>query len=265
MATTATATQTQIDRDADELEHQLDVKFEPASEVEMKALGDNIPDGYIAGWASTPARDRANDVVLPGAFDESIRSKGLNGPSGVMLLLHHNWQQVPGAIKVLENRGGRLWIEAQLDLNISYARDAYLSAKAAGGLNFSVGFRKIEWKWIINESDDDYDEYREISKADLWEISVVTFPANKECVMTVVKGAVESLADFERSLMAQGLVNSRNEARRVTSLVKSCSSLFTTKIAPPEENPPRLAADDAKSFVDRVKALSVKLAPDAVT
>lgn len=246
-----------LNRDAD-LHVELLLNFVPATELEMKAIGDDLPPGYIAGWASTPDRDRGNHVVKTGAFDESIRERGLKGPKGVKLLINHAWDKGAGAITVLETRNGRLWMEAQLDLEISYTKDAYLAAKAAGGYSFSVGFRRQEWSWIVDE--DDNDEYLEIQKADLWEVSMVPFPMNEECTIEFMKSAdnMETLADFERYLISKGLAKSRNIAREITLAVKTAPHLFQIK-----EEPPRLAESDVKSVRDRIKALTEKMAPVA--
>ena len=246
-----------VDRDAD-THVELQLTFTPATELELKAIGDNLQEGYIAGWASTPDRDRGNHVVMTGAFDESIRERGLQGPKGVKLLINHAWDKGAGAITVLETRNGRLWMEAQLNLDITYVKDAYLAAKSAGGYSFSVGFRRQEWAWIVDE--DDNDEYLSISKADLWEVSMVPFPMNEECTIEFMKSAdsIETLADFERYLMSQGIVKSRNVARNITRVVKSVPHLFQSK-----EEPPRLAANDVKSIRSKLAALTSKMAPVA--
>lgn len=245
------------DRDADTFV-ELQLNFTAATELEMKAIGDGLPDGYIAGWASTPDRDRGNHVVMTGAFDESIRERGLQGPKGVKLLVNHAWDKGAGAITVLETRNGRLWMEAQLNLEITYVKDAYLAAKSAGGYSFSVGFRRQEWAWIVDE--DENDEYLSISKADLWEVSMVPFPMNEECTIEFMKSAdtLESLADFERYLMAQGIVKSRNAARTITRVVKGAAHLFQAK-----EEPPRLAENDVKALRSKLAVLTAKMAPVA--
>lgn len=246
-----------VDRDAD-THVELQLTFVAATELEMKAIGDNLPEGYIAGWASTPDRDRGNHVVMTGAFDESIRERGLQGPKGVKLLINHAWDKGAGAITVLETRNGRLWMEAQLNLDITYVKDAYLAAKSAGGYSFSVGFRRQEWAWIVDE--DDNDEYLSISKADLWEVSMVPFPMNEECTIEFMKSAdmIETLADFDRYLISQGLVKSRNHARAVTLAVKKSLHVFQSK-----EEPPRLAANDVKALRSKLAALNAKMAPVA--
>lgn len=223
----------------------LELKLEKATAAELeavkKALGDDIPEGYIAGWASTPGLDSYRDVVLPGAFDEAIQSRGLQGPKGIKLLINHDWKSVAGAIKVLETRNGRLWIEAQLNLAISYAADMHEAIKSAGGLSFSIGFFLKEYNI---RQDGNNQDYFELVKGDLFEVSIVPFPANDECVMEFYKSenpeysemgapdlgneddAPQSLAEFEKMLVSNGIVKSRNDARLVTLEVKNAIKLF---------------------------------------
>ena len=230
----------------------------PANDDELKqvrkALGDEIPDGYIAGWASTMDLDSYRDVVVPGAFDASIKARGLTGPKGIKLLLNHNWTQLAGVIKVLETRQGKLWIEAQLNLDVEYVEDMYSNIKMIGGLSFSVGFFLQEYNIRQDEQNRDYFE---LVKGDLFEVSVVPFPANSEAVMEFVKSSeldmkdladglgdddddddeedeedfVEptTIAEFEKMLVNNGLVKSRNDARLITLEVKQGVHLFVTK------------------------------------
>src|SRR4051794_11070919 len=93
----------------------------------------DVPDGYIAGVASTPATDMYKHRVLPGAFDKSIQRKGLSGPGSVGLLAFHDWHKPVGIIKKLSTVGENLGIEAQLNLNVSYAKDLYEITKQNGG------------------------------------------------------------------------------------------------------------------------------------
>lgn len=189
---------------------------------------------------------------MPGAFDASIKARGLTGPKGVKLLLNHNWTQLAGVIKVLETRQGRLWIEAQLNLDVEYVEDMYSNIKMIGGLSFSVGFFLQEYN--IRQDDQNRD-YFELVKGDLFEVSVVPFPANSEAIMEFVKfnepelldlqdGMGEddddddneddfvepaTIAEFEKMLVSNGLVKSRNDARLITLEVKQVAHLFVTK------------------------------------
>ena len=144
------------------------------------------PDGFIAGIASTPTVDALGHVVLPGAFDRSIQRKGLRGPGGIRLLDNHFTERVAGQIKRLETVGYSLEIEAQLNLAVSYSRDLYEVATQVGGLNFSVGFRLEEFE-IVDAENSRHGEMLVIKQGDLVEVSVVTFPAQAEAVMSIVK------------------------------------------------------------------------------
>lgn len=150
---------------------------------EMRAEGD---EGIVAGWASThEAIDSYGTVIAKGAFDQSIREKGLSGPRGIKLLLNHNPSQVAGRITRLEQRDKGLWIEAKVDRSIGYADDAYKAAKFTGGLSFSVGFglRHSDTEMV----EEDGKEYMLIKKGNLREVSIVTFPANADSVMEQVR------------------------------------------------------------------------------
>jgi HK97 family phage prohead protease len=135
----------------------------------------------VAGYASTPDLDLYRHVVARGAFDESIAQKGLTGPTGIRLLHQHEHDRVLGAIKVLEQRTGGLWIEAEIDEAISYGRDVAAMVRATGGLNFSVGFFLIDAAFA---EDSFGDEYLYITRGELTEVSVVTFPGNSKARMT---------------------------------------------------------------------------------
>ena len=84
---------------------ELDMGFKP------DVADADIPDGYIKGIASTSSTDAYGHKVMAGAFDESIRTRGLNGPTGVKLLAFHDWSKPAGVIKQLQTVDGKLRIE----------------------------------------------------------------------------------------------------------------------------------------------------------
>ena len=211
-----------------------------------RAEGDSAPPaGFIAGYASTEELDCYNTILQAGCFAKAIRERGLKGPRGVKLIDNHRRDRVAGLITTLEQRGTRLYIEAQLNLNISYARDLYEAAKMVDGLSFSVGFDPIKYT---------YDEPSGVItfiECDLPEISVVTFPGNPGAEMTDVRNApedVSTIAAFERLLVTKGLVEGRNAARRLTQEVKRHAALFLKAAGAPEATPPittpPVSADD---------------------
>lgn len=238
----------------------MDIKFREASLSELRkelnvADINSLPDGFIAGWASTDDIDHIGDKVLPGAFTEAISSKGLNGPKGIKLLAQHNSSQPAGKITKLEERGNGLWIEAQLNLKISYVQDLYEAAKDMGGLSFSIGYRLVENGFKFVDTGDSMTSYWELSKLDLHEVSVVTFPCNEEATMVLIKGVsdfdeFETLADLEKALVADGIFKSRNMASALTRAVKR----LVSKSAPSEE-PMVASKKDLEGIGTQLKAL----------
>lgn len=171
---------------------ELKLEFATATLDEMKkALSvDTVPEGYLAGWASTPARDQYRSEIVPGAFQEAIDTRGLSGPTGVKFLLDHDWTRPAGVIKVLEYRRDRLWMETQMNLDVSYAKERHEMIKMMGGANFSVGFVLQEYDIVTRMVDEEEDTFLQINKADLFEVSSVMFPGNEECHNVFVKAAL---------------------------------------------------------------------------
>jgi HK97 family phage prohead protease len=201
----------------------------------------DVPDGYIAGIASTPATDLYRHRVLAGAFDRSITRKGLDGPKGVKLLAFHDWSKPAGVIKKLATVGQDLGIEAQLNLNVSYVRDLYEIAKQNQGLSFSVGFLLEDFEFP-NEKDTSEDAALIVKSGELIEVSVVCFPACADAKMAFVKQQPpDTMAEFERALIAEGVCQSRNEAHRIALAAKRSIHLFQPR--PLEAAPPHPLLD----------------------
>lgn len=249
------------------------VGFETATteelELVLKELGtEELPAGYIAGWASTPDIDSYNHKVVTGAFSESIAKRGLNGPKGIKLLIGHMWNQVGGSIKKLEYRGSRLWIEAQLALDIGYVNDAYKAAKILGGTNFSVGFmlQDYEFKETANG-----DEYLQINRGDLFEVSVVPFPGNEEATMTFIKSAdgaseddedeaLPTVSEFEKALVRSDLVKTRVQAHEIVKMIKANLVLFTPSKEEPVSTKGQEPTTGPMLDLNKITSLSAKLA-----
>lgn len=195
----------------------------------LTAGSEGVPDGYIAGIASTPSTDLYGHKVLAKAFDDSIRAKGLSGPRGIKLLASHEWHKPAGIIKRLDTVGDNLHIEAQLNLNVSYVKDLHEVAKQNNGLSFSVGFALQEFEFVDEDKiETKNDPWVIIKKGDLMEVSVVCFPACVDAEMTFIK-TLDTFAEFERALMADGLCKSRNEAHRLALWAKTNAHLLQPK------------------------------------
>ena len=203
----------------------------------INAIAD-APEGYMIGTASTASVDLHGHRVLSGAFDQSIKAKGLHGPRGIKLLAFHDWSKPAGVIKRLETVHDRLRIEAQLNTNVSYIKDLHTVAKDNGGLNFSVGFslKKDGFEFQSEEDEEKDGCWVVIKDADLMEVSVVAFPAQPEATMDFIKHA-DTPSEFEKALMASGLAMTRNEANKLMKLCKRNIHLFDAPMLVPSKPP----------------------------
>lgn len=119
--------------------------------------------------------DGGADVVHPGAFAESI------GKRRPLMLWQHDWSKPIGVWTQVEEREAGLWVRGRLALDTTLGRDAHALLKLGALDGLSIGFLLQEWDY----SDDGV---RHIRKAELWEVSVVTFPMNDRARVAAVKG-----------------------------------------------------------------------------
>lgn len=136
-------------------------------------------DGAFAGYASLfDVPDLTNDVIAPGAFAETLARRGARN---IKLLFQHDAAQPIGVWKSLREDSRGLHAEGQLTLDNTKARDilALLRSGAIDGL--SIGFRAVDATRVGKSGP------RRLTRIDLWEISVVTFPMLPGARVTSVK------------------------------------------------------------------------------
>lgn len=196
------------------MKEYLDVNFE----LESKGVGeDGIFTGYGSIFGGEP--DSYGDIVERGAFLKSLSRGGRNG-FGVAMLYQHDSRQVPGVWLEMEENQKGLKVKGQLALNATLGKDVYALLKmpkpAIKGL--SIGY---EAKVFERDKDS---ETRILKEIELWEISLVTFPANTRAQITGIKNFEQAKTprELEAALRDAGL--SRKEAVYITSLCKNSLS-----------------------------------------
>ena len=147
-------------------------------------LNDVSDSGQFQGYAATFGNvDLGNDVVEPGAFDQSLRD---SGGGKVPILDHHNpAQQIGWNLEAREDAFG-LFVRGQLDLNVQAARERHslmkLAAQVGGRTGLSIGFQTLR-----DEPDPENFKIRRLKQIRLMEYSLVTFPMNPEAGVTRIK------------------------------------------------------------------------------
>jgi HK97 family phage prohead protease len=106
-------------------------------------------------------------VVEPGAFAAAL---GLRGAGRIRMLFQHDPAQPVGVWTAMREDARGLWVEGRLTAGPGKAGElaALIADGAVDGL--SIGFRTIKART------DPRTRLRHILEADLWEVSIVTFP-----------------------------------------------------------------------------------------
>ncbi|MBP6985873.1 MAG: HK97 family phage prohead protease [Alphaproteobacteria bacterium] len=144
-------------------------------------VGSTDPQGYFSGYASVfNAVDNQNDMVLPGAFKDSLFAweKKSQWPK---MLWQHDQKEPIGRWLFMEEDSRGLYVEGQLLLDVQKAREAYALMKAGALEGLSIGYR------VVKSKRDGKGTVRYIQQVDLLEVSVVTFAANQAAKITKVK------------------------------------------------------------------------------
>lgn len=148
-----------------------------ACPVELKKIG---ADGRFAGYASVFGLvDNQHDVVMAGAFRRTISER----VGEIKLLWQHAPSQPIGYFTAMFEDARGLYVEGQLMMEVEQAREAYTLLKSGVVKGLSIGYSPVRF------SLDPDSGVRQLKEVDLWEISLVTFPANTQSLVTVVKGA----------------------------------------------------------------------------
>lgn len=146
-------------------------------------------------------QDDWGDIIEKGAFTKMRKKK--NG--AIRVPLYHDTRMIVGEAFVEQDSKG-LKVKGQLNMELSYAPDAFLLMKDGSLDSMSVGFNILKGG---SEWSEDYST-RKISKAELWEVSIVPFPMNRKAKISNVKsaGGLASVRDFETFLKKHGFSNS---------------------------------------------------------
>jgi HK97 family phage prohead protease len=143
-------------------------------------------NGVFEGYASLFGEaDLGKDVVMPGAFSDSLRKRGA---TGVRLLWQHDPGQPIGRwLLIAEDRRG-LRVRGKLNLAVERAREIHALMREGAVDGLSIGFR------VERARAERPTGLRRLEKLDLWEISVVTFPMLPDARVETVKTAGPKLA-----------------------------------------------------------------------
>jgi HK97 family phage prohead protease len=190
-------------------------------------------EGTFSGYASLFGRvDLGNDRVAKGAFQKALKRRGAKG---VRMLFQHDPNEVIGSwLDIQEDEAG-LFVKGRINRNIKRGAEVLELIRDGAIDGLSIGFK------TVRATKDPSAGIRTIHEADLWEISIVTFPMLPEARVSEVKTgtALPSIRTFEHWLTRDAGL-SRSQARRV--IAKGYAGLIRERDAAPLSTAPTLPA-----------------------
>jgi HK97 family phage prohead protease len=169
--------------------------------LEIKAIYEEAMtfEGYGAVFGNM---DSQGDMILKGAYAETLAEAKTSGQWPALLAQH-------GGFEAASNMPLGTWLDMREDdhglfvagkfADTPRGQEAYTLLKmkprpAITGL--SIGYTPIEWENRAKPED----PRRKLKKIKLWEVSLVTFPANDKARVLAVKS--RSVAEMEEELAA---------------------------------------------------------------
>ncbi len=202
--------------------------------------------GYASHFGSI---DSYGTAVKKGAFAQTISQRGDKIP-----VLWNHWPDSPiGKPHELKEDDTGLWFNAEIVEETTAGKDVMALLRRGVPLGMSFGFEtlrsrpleegdQIDWNQAPQFFKDNPDEARMIEEVRLWEISVVTFPANEMATIDSVRQReqVDALSTLLEDLRAGRL--SDDDSR--WTLLQDVAAFTATQPEPSDDTP--LPSPDAR-------------------
>lgn len=182
---------------------KLDIAFD------LKKVSD---DGTFSGYGSVfEVLDSYREIVKPGAFKKTLQDwegKGKFPP----ILWNHDSDKPIGVYTLMREDERGLYVEGKLlTAEVQQARETHALMKAGAISGMSIGYR------VVKDETDGKSGVRRLLELKLYEVSVVTFPANEAATVTTVKSILEdgklpTLPEFEKFLREAGFTKTQSTA-----------------------------------------------------
>lgn len=141
--------------------------------LDVKAVGDQ---GRIEGYGAIFGNvDSYGDIIEPGAFTDTL------GKRKIKMLWQHDMKNPVGTWDEYFEDDKGLYVKGSIAIKSTRGRDAYELVKADAIDGLSIGYVTKDYEMEGNN--------RRLKMVDLFEISLVTMPANSLAMVSDVKNA----------------------------------------------------------------------------
>lgn len=201
---------------------------------ELKAQDNGSIEGYFSTYDQTP--DSYGDIIEPGAFKNTIAKRKESGHP-FPLCFNHDFSAVIGSVKSIEDTEKGPFIEADF-LDTTTAQDVRKMLLSGAIYQFSFAYD------ILKRRDPTKEESTKgitnvLQELEVFEISVVTVPANQNAVATEVKSVEPETK--------QGKRNSKKDADIIKEAVEQMNRCINSLKSLLDEGDEDKTEDEAKS------------------
>lgn len=178
--------------------------------LKIKAVGE---DGTIEGYGSVwDVVDAYDDKIVAGAFAATLKAHQAAGTMPAMLWQHDATEPIGVWTEMVEDSMG-LRLKGKLALDTVRGREAYALLKLGALTGLSIGFIAKQWSY------DRTTDIRTLIEVELWEVSLVTFPANGKARVTGVKSAADIAVQADAVQVLREVGFSKDDAAKFVSHV----------------------------------------------
>lgn len=176
-------------------------------------------DGTFVGYGSVFGEvDWGRDVVMPGAFKDSLRDDFERMGRKVPMLWQHDSKTPIGVYTSLKEDKNGLLVNGECNMDVQQGRECHALMKQGALTGLSIGYIAEQDEWDADEV------VRKLIKLRLYEISPVTFPMNDSARVSAVKNieGIKTIRDAEKFLRDAGF--SRTESAALIAAVKGADA-----------------------------------------
>lgn len=203
--------------------------------MQLKADEAGKISGFFSTYEKTP--DSYGDIIEPGAFTKTIEKRKETGHP-FPLCWNHDFSSVIGVVDTIEEKEIGPYIEASF-LDTALAQDVRKMVQSGAVYQFSFAYDVLSWREPTAD-EKKMGVQNVLQEVEVFEISVVTVPANQNAVVTDIKGAIEAE-------IKAGRRNNKSDEETIKQIISLAQSLLTKEDDKPEEAE---AEEEAKSEVN---------------
>lgn len=209
---------------------------------ELKADENGTIEGYFSTYEKTP--DSYGDIILPGAFTETIKKREATGHP-FPLCFNHDFDKIIGVVDSIEEKEHGPYMRGHF-LDTELAQDVRKFIKSGAVYQFSFAYDVLEGR-KPNSEEKSNGVLNVLAKLDVFEVSVVTVPANLNAVITDVKSDVPETKAGRR--------NSKSDE----DIIRQIRDLANELLGEVEDKPEEKVEDQIEEVAPEVNEASEEL------